>query len=152
MQFFFIFVCIKLAATPPCSPGPKEAGRGAFSAIQRISTKYMQFDFSTLFDFKPMHVTGTTYTFRFYDFYPRNYEETYEKTKFSIFTTSRGKIRPSLKIEEATLIYSTSNKRFTKNKYFSKFTFPKYSKKRKRSNKKQHNQKNYINYIQKPKN
>ena len=67
MQLFFIFVCIKLAATPSCSPGPKEAGRGAFSAIQRISTKYTQFDFSTLFDFKPMHVTGTTYTFRFYD-------------------------------------------------------------------------------------
>ena len=114
MQLFLIFIFCDLAATPSCSPGPKEAGRGAFSAIQRISARYEIIYYATQFDFKLTHVVGTNPIYRFYDFYPRNEEEYLEKIKFSNFTTSRGKIRPSLKPEEATLICSTSSN-FPKN-------------------------------------
>ena len=141
-MFLFVFVLFRLAATPTCAPGPQEASRSVFSAIQRYSTKYINFNFAINFGSELIDVRSGTSTLRLYSFQPRNYEEKLEKPKFLLISTSNKKIRPSFKMKEATLMFSTSNGAWPKNQKITKIIFRKISKKRKRPTKK-HKERRY---------
>ena len=102
----------------------------------------MQFNFAINFGSELIDVRSGTSTLRLYSFQHRNYEEKLEKPKNLLFSTSNEKIRPSFKMKEATLMFSTSNGAWPKNQKITKIIFRKISKKRKRPTKK-HKERRY---------